>query len=129
MLFRSLAEDNAINQKVAMLTLGKLGYRVEIVSNGREALDALEKNCYDLVLMDCQMPEMDGFAATREIRKLKSKNRYIPVIAMTAHAMKGYMNKCIEAGMNDYLSKPVKPQALLNMLEKWIKTKSAEPSS
>lgn len=124
-----LAEDNAINQKVAMLTLGKLGYRVEIVSNGRQALDALEKNCYDLVLMDCQMPEMDGFAATREIRKLKSKNRYIPVIAMTAHAMKGYMNKCIEAGMNDYLSKPVKPQALLNMLEKWIKTKPAEPSS
>jgi len=91
-------------------------------------VDALEKNCYDLVLMDCQMPEMDGFAATREIRKLKSKNRDIPVIAMTAHAMKGYMDKCIEAGMNDYLSKPIKPQALSNMLEKWIKTKAAEPS-
>ncbi len=117
-----LAEDNKINQKVALKMLSKIGFRADAVTNGEDAIDALKKEHYDLVLMDCQMPVMDGYDATLEIRKPNSeiKNSKVPIIAMTAHAMKGDRDKCIEVGMNDYLSKPVKPKTLAGMLEKWI---------
>ncbi len=117
-----LAEDNMINQKVALKKLAKLGYEAEAVDSGRKAVNALQKNHYDLVLMDCQMPELDGYSATREIRNPDSGalNPHVPVIAMTAHAMVGDKEKCLKAGMNDYLSKPVKPGELSAMLKKWV---------
>ena len=117
-----LAEDNIVNQKVAQSILSKLGYKADVVANGLAAVRALEMICYDVVLMDCQMPEMDGFEATAMIRDTESKvlNHNVPIIAMTANAMKGDREQCIEAGMDDYLTKPVKKDALAAVLEKWV---------
>ena len=117
-----LAEDNQINQKVALATLGKLGYRVDPVNDGKQAVQALEKNQYDIVLMDCQMPEMDGYEATKQIRNPKSKviNHNIPVIALTANAAKSDRDKCLKSGMDDYMAKPFQAQALADMLNKWL---------
>jgi CheY-like chemotaxis protein len=115
-----LAEDNAVNQRVALIHLRKLGYTAEVANNGREALQAIEKDAYDLVLMDIQMPEMDGYQATQAIRHLQGKQRHIPIIAMTANAMKGDREKCLEAGMDDYLSKPVSPEKLKEKLSDWL---------
>jgi len=122
-----LVEDNIINQKVALAVLENLGYRAEVAANGREAIESLQTMPFDLVLMDCEMPEMDGFEATRKIRswqdssdeKLRSKSS-IPVIAMTAHAMTGDRDKCLNAGMNDFLSKPVAPYLLAAVIKKWL---------
>jgi PAS domain S-box-containing protein len=116
-----LAEDNPTNQQVALGILEKLGFGADTVANGREAVHALETVPYDLVLMDVQMPEMDGFEATRAIRSGKTGvlDPKIPIIAMTAHAMKGDRERCLEAGMDDYISKPIAPQALAQALEKW----------
>jgi two-component system, sensor histidine kinase and response regulator len=116
-----IAEDNIINQKVVLNYIKKLGYRADAVANGQEAIEALELAPYDLVLMDIQMPKMDGYKATKKIRDKKSKvlNPKIPIIALTAHAMAGDRNKCIEAGMDDYLTKPINPKQLFGKIEKW----------
>ena len=116
-----LVEDNYVNQQVAQSMLQKLGITADIANNGLEAIEALEKIEYDLVLMDVQMPEMDGFEATRHIRDQQSSvlDHHIPIIAMTAHAMKGYKESCLEAGMDDYIPKPVSLQSLRRLLEKW----------
>jgi CheY-like chemotaxis protein len=117
-----VAEDNFINQKVALKILEKLGYRAEAVANGEEAIKALKRIPYDLVLMDCQMPELDGFDATRAIRGPDSPvlDSNIPIIAMTANAMKGDRERCLEAGMDDYIAKPVQPQILVETIEQWL---------
>ena len=117
-----LAEDSIINQQVALSILKKLGLRADAVADGAEAVKALEAIPYDLVLMDVQMPEMDGLVATRVIRDPLSavRNHQVPIIAMTAHAMQGDLEKCLEAGMNDYVTKPVFPQALVEVLLKWL---------
>jgi signal transduction histidine kinase/CheY-like chemotaxis protein/HPt (histidine-containing phosphotransfer) domain-containing protein len=132
-----LAEDNITNQKVALNTLKKFGYNADVVKNGKEALEAIKKISYDIVLMDCQMPVMDGYEATNEIRKwektlehgtadrsdsnLESERlKRIPIIAMTAHALKGDREKCIDAGMNDYIAKPIHPKKLYDVIEKWV---------
>ena len=96
----------------------KLGYPVDLVANGREAIDALGGSSYSLVFMDCQMPEMDGFEACREIRKLEGGS-HIPIIAITANAMKGDRERCLAAGMDDYVSKPFKQEDLRVVIERW----------
>jgi len=123
-----LAEDNIVNQKVAQSMLQKMSHRVDTVANGMEAIRALEKLPYDLVLMDVQMPEMDGFEATKHIRNPQSVvlNHEIPVIAMTAHAMKGDKEICLQAGMDDYITKPISLQSLIKVLEKWKITQQKE---
>jgi PAS domain S-box-containing protein len=116
-----LADDNSVNQAVARRLLEKHGYTVVIAANGREALLALERESFDLVLMDVQMPEMDGFEATAAIReKERMTGRRLPVIAMTAHAMKGDEARCLMAGMDDYISKPISAQTLFETLEKYL---------
>ncbi len=117
-----LAEDNPINQKVALKTLERLGYRADVVSDGTEAVEALREANYDLVLMDVQMPEMDGLEATRQIRAGASdvRNPRVPVIALTAHAMVRDKQECLDAGMDDYLAKPIKPADLAAVLDKWL---------
>ena len=118
-----VADDSVINQKVALRILEKNGYCVDIVDNGKKVLEALEKKSYDLILMDLQMPEMDGFEATRKIRE-KELAPSVPIVAMTAYAMKGDREKCLKAGMDDYISKPVKPKSLLEAVENQLYKKS-----
>jgi len=117
-----LAEDNTTNQLVAMGILNKLGLSADAVADGEEVIQSLTTIPYDVVLMDVHMPLMDGYQATREIRDPESKvlNHKIPIIAMTANAMIGDREKCLEAGMDDYVSKPVSPRALADVLAKWL---------
>ena len=134
-----LAEDNVINQKVAVRMFERLGYRVDVVANGLDVIKALSRIPYDMVFMDCQMPEMDGYQATREIRMLEARgrrqegtdsetpvfpypSRRIPIIAMTANVMQGDREECLQAGMDDYLSKPVTTEALAAVFERWHRT-------
>jgi len=117
-----LAEDSVSNQLVASAILENLGWRVDAVANGREALQSLRSIPYDLVLMDCQMPEMNGYEATAQIRGPRSAvlNPRVPIVAMTAHAMKGDREKCLAVGMNDYVSKPLDPEVLAMVVERWL---------
>jgi len=120
-----LVEDNSINQIVAKSLLTNLGAQVEIANNGQEALDLLEEDYYDVVLMDCQMPIMDGYTATKVIRESQQAYKDIHIIAMTANAMSGDRDKCLDAGMNDYLTKPIDVEALENSLLKALNTPTA----
>ena len=117
-----LVEDHPVNQKLALRILGKEGVHADAAANGKEALKALEVQSYDLIFMDIQMPEMDGYEATRVIRDPESgvRNHMVPIIAMTAHAMQGDREKCLDAGMNDYISKPIRPEKLGEMIEKYL---------
>ena len=120
-----VVEDNPINQTVTLTALNRFGFRSDAVADGREAIRALVDNPYDMVLMDCQMPEMDGYEATRRIRKAEAgtQNINIPIIAMTASALRGDREKCLEAGMDDYISKPVQIKALEEILDCWLAKK------
>jgi signal transduction histidine kinase/DNA-binding response OmpR family regulator/HPt (histidine-containing phosphotransfer) domain-containing protein len=124
-----LAEDNITNQQVALGILKKLGVNADAAANGFEVIKALESIPYDLVLMDVQMPEMDGLEATQRIRDIQSSvlNHNIPIIAMTANAMQGDRERCLQAGMNDYVSKPVNPQALAEALDRWLPVRVVIP--
>jgi two-component system sensor histidine kinase/response regulator len=114
-----LVEDNRVNQKVALIHLRKFGYTATVANNGCEAVDAIRNQAYDMVLMDVQMPEMDGYAATRAIRGMAGDISRLPIIAMTANAMKGDREKCLEAGMDDYISKPIDPEKLQETIQQW----------
>ena len=118
-----IVEDNVINQKVALGQLKVLGYEAEVVSNGTDAIEAIRTRAYDLVLLDCQMPDIDGYDVARTIRKLGNGMRRVPIVAMTAHTMDGEREKCLAAGMDDYLAKPVSTQRLSAVLVRWLGTR------
>ncbi|MEW5719800.1 MAG: response regulator, partial [Chloroflexota bacterium] len=122
-----LVEDNVVNQQVAVFMLQARGYQVDVVGNGSEALDGLARASYDLVLMDCQMPEMDGFEATAQIRQREGSARHTPIIALTAHALRGEREQCIAVGMDDYIAKPISPDVLYATLRRWL-PRSIAPS-
>jgi CheY-like chemotaxis protein len=113
-----MAEDNAINQRVGKLILQRAGYDIDLVGDGNEALEAHRAKPYDLILMDCQMPTMDGFEASRQIRKLGHPQPVI--IAVTANALVGERERCLNAGMDDYLSKPFQAEQLVSVVKKWV---------
>ena len=116
-----MAEDNQINQRVGKLILQRAGFNIDLVSDGHEALEAHKAKPYDLILMDCQMPTMDGFEASRQIRSL---NQHQPVIiAVTANALVGERERCLNAGMDDYLSKPFQAEQLVAVVKKWMANK------
>ena len=114
-----MAEDNAVNRKLALLMLGKEGYTAASVENGKDAVQALREDVFDLVLMDVQMPVMDGVEATRKIREMEEKTgRHVPIVALTANAMKGDRERYLEAGMDDYMTKPFKWELLRQVIER-----------
>jgi CheY-like chemotaxis protein len=114
-----VAEDNPINQVLAVKMLEKRGYRTDVVADGRAAVDALQAGNYSAVFMDCQMPGMDGYEATAEIRAHEDPARRTPIIAVTAHSMTGDRDRCLAAGMDDYVSKPIRPRELEEVLERY----------
>ncbi|HEY9790085.1 MAG TPA: response regulator [Candidatus Obscuribacterales bacterium] len=117
-----VAEDNVVNQRIIILLLEKLGLQAYVVNNGIEAVKAVSEHDYPVVLMDCHMPEMDGFEATRAIRKMEAiSGKHTPIIAVTALAMAGDRERCIDAGMDDYIPKPIDKERLKNKLNQWMK--------
>jgi len=121
-----VAEDNPVNQKVAVRMLERLGLRPDVAANGREVLKLLETLPYDLIFMDCQMPEMDGYAAAREIRRRESGVKRLPIVAMTAEAMAGAREACLAAGMDDHMGKPIRLEDLYEALAKWLPARAPE---
>ena len=116
-----LAEDNLVNQKIALRLLEKAGLSADLAKNGKEAVNAVQNANYDLILMDCQMPEMDGFEATAAIRKLEeATRRHTPIVALTANAMTGDRERCLDCGMDDYVSKPFDVKALQRLITQWL---------
>ena len=115
-----VAEDNPVNQRVAVRLLEHLGIRADVASDGNEVIESLARQSYALVLMDCQMPELDGFEATARIRAGETAGGHIPIIAMTASAMRGDRERCLAAGMDDYVSKPVRIEDLRTVIERWL---------
>jgi two-component system sensor histidine kinase/response regulator len=124
-----VAEDNVVNQAVAEGMLLRRGHPVQIARDGREAVQAVFDATYAAVFMDCQMPEMDGYEATREIRRREGDGPHIPIIAMTAHSMKGDRERCLAAGMDDYVSKPLRAEALDAVLARWVAPPGGEEPS
>jgi CheY-like chemotaxis protein len=124
-----VVEDNLINQQVALGILQIQGYRVTVANNGREALDAYAQGAFDLILMDCQMPEMDGFEATVQIRRREqsSGGRRVPIVALTANAMAQDREECLNAGMDDHLAKPFSMQTMQEMLDRWMPQTTPKP--
>ncbi len=121
-----LAEDNPVNQKVALYHLERLGYTCDVVNDGKQAVEAALRGSYDAILMDVHMPVMDGFEATAQIRAREAQlGRHIPIIAMTANALRGERERCLEAGMDDYIAKPFKKDELKAVLERWIQQPKA----
>lgn len=119
-----LVEDNSINRMFVAEALAQIGCTCDAVCNGREAVEAVQQRCYQLVLMDCQLPEMDGFEATRLIRQLESQGNLrgrLPIVALTANAVKGDQERCTDAGLDDYFSKPVQMQQIASMLDKYMR--------
>ena len=134
-----VVDDHQVNQQLAVLLIERLGYRTDVAANGQEAVKACSTNPYSLVFMDCHMPVMDGYDATKKIREMESVKReakekdspdplpltpdgtlHVPIIAMTANALPGDREKCLQAGMDDYLPKPIRPDGLAQILEKWL---------
>jgi CheY-like chemotaxis protein len=124
-----LVEDNVVNQKVFSAMLGSIGYRVEIAVNGFDALAAMDRSRYAAVFMDCQMPVMDGYQTTGKIREREGSGRHTNVIAVTASAMASDRTRCLEAGMDDYMTKPIKAAALASMLDYWVHGAGARPDA
>lgn len=123
-----VAEDNAVNQRLIVRMLEKRGHRVVLAADGRQAIEALNQGSFDLVLMDVQMPEMDGLAATRSIREKEEKTgKHQPIIALTAHAMVGDRDRCLAGGMDGYLAKPIRPQELDRILENYVNRRNSMP--
>ncbi len=123
-----LAEDNAINQRVATFMLRKLGYDLDIAANGKEAVEVWKRGAYPIILMDCQMPELDGMEATREIRRLEGPVRKTVIVALTASALAEDCQCCLDAGMDDYIAKPVGPETLQRKIEQWLATAAPIPA-
>jgi two-component system, sensor histidine kinase and response regulator len=115
-----LVEDNLVNQQVEMRMIDRIGYHAVAVDNGRVALEHLAHTDFDLILMDCQMPEIDGYTATREIRRREGSARHTPIIGVTAHALPGDREECLSAGMDDYTAKPIMPEDLAAIIDKWV---------
>ena len=125
-----VAEDNLVNQRVAARTLEKFGCRVDVVTNGLEAVEAAGRIAYHCIFMDCQMPEMDGYEAVTEIRRHEAQTgAHVPIIAMTANAMEGDRDRCLAAGMDDYVAKPVQPRTLRATLERWVERSAHAPAT
>jgi signal transduction histidine kinase/ActR/RegA family two-component response regulator len=124
-----LAEDNAVNSRVATHMLKKLGCHVDVAANGKEAVDMLEMLPYDLIMMDCQMPTMDGYEATQEIRRTQGERKRIPIIALTANAMEGDKERCLQAGMDDYIGKPIQVDNLREILQRWAPQEAPYPGA
>lgn len=116
-----LVDDNAINRKVAAAMLGRLGYDVDLAGDGAEAITSVSDQRYAAVLMDCQMPVMDGYQATAHIRRVEGPEEHIPIIALTASAMPSERARCLAVGMDDHLAKPVTCEALAMMLDQWVR--------
>jgi CheY-like chemotaxis protein len=115
-----VAEDNPVNQRVAARMLERLGLTADVAKDGQAAILSLSRQSYALILMDCQMPELDGFEATARIRASESPDHRTPIIAMTASAMRGDRERCLAAGMDDYISKPIRIEELRTVLERWL---------